>query len=256
MRPRSTRSPKRAPRSRPNSRTSPRRRSSGSRGQASCGPASAALAIAQDRITEKRFCTNPGSRRRRSAPSTRRRSSERRSAAIRSPALLKTSRLGYDGKGQAAVDRHAVRRAAFERFGGVPCVLEERLTLETGALGRAGARRGRRRRRLSGRREPAPATASSRPRSSRPRVPERLARGGPGSGDRRGGADRRTSASSASSCSWRTAAGSSSTRSRRGRTTAGTTPSTPAPSDQFEQQVRALCGLPLGEPRGCSRRSR
>ena len=47
------------------------------------------------------------------------------------PALLKTSRLGYDGKGQATVDDAAEdATAAFARLGGVPCVLEERLTLE------------------------------------------------------------------------------------------------------------------------------
>ena len=37
-----------------------------------------------------------------------------------------------------------------------------------------------------------------------------------------------------------------STRSRRGRTTPGISPSTPAITSQFEQQVRAICGLPLG----------
>jgi hypothetical protein len=47
------------------------------------------------------------------------------------PALLKTSRLGYDGKGQATVTDPASARAAFVRFGEVACVLEERLELET-----------------------------------------------------------------------------------------------------------------------------
>src|SRR6185437_14404833 len=51
--------------------------------------------------------------------------------AIRLPALLKTSRLGYDGKGQALVTDAATAAAAFERLGRVACVLEERLTLET-----------------------------------------------------------------------------------------------------------------------------
>jgi 5-(carboxyamino)imidazole ribonucleotide synthase len=46
------------------------------------------------------------------------------------PAILKTSRLGYDGKGQAVVRNQAEASAAFERFGRVPCVLEEQLTLE------------------------------------------------------------------------------------------------------------------------------
>ena len=45
------------------------------------------------------------------------------------PGLLKTSRLGYDGKGQAAVADRAELAAAWRRLGGVPCVLEKRLAL-------------------------------------------------------------------------------------------------------------------------------
>lgn len=40
------------------------------------------------------------------------------------PAILKTSESGYDGKGQAKVHSLEELQAAFERFGGVPCVLE------------------------------------------------------------------------------------------------------------------------------------
>lgn len=43
--------------------------------------------------------------------------------------MLKTSRLGYDGKGQAVVTRYDEAEAAFERFRQVPCVLERRLAL-------------------------------------------------------------------------------------------------------------------------------
>lgn len=46
------------------------------------------------------------------------------------PALLKTSRLGYDGKGQAEVTSVAAAQAAFRSFNGVECVLERRLELE------------------------------------------------------------------------------------------------------------------------------
>ena len=45
------------------------------------------------------------------------------------PALLKTARLGYDGKGQATVPDRAALAAAWQRLGGVPCVLEKRLPL-------------------------------------------------------------------------------------------------------------------------------
>ncbi|WP_291431759.1 5-(carboxyamino)imidazole ribonucleotide synthase [Deinococcus sp.] len=38
--------------------------------------------------------------------------------------VLKTSELGYDGKGQARVNTNAELRAAWDALGGVPCVLE------------------------------------------------------------------------------------------------------------------------------------
>ncbi|WP_160049854.1 ATP-grasp domain-containing protein, partial [Raoultella sp. 18112] len=42
---------------------------------------------------------------------------------------LKTSRLGYDGKGQARVATPEELAAAWEAMGRVPCVLEKRLPL-------------------------------------------------------------------------------------------------------------------------------
>jgi 5-(carboxyamino)imidazole ribonucleotide synthase len=49
---------------------------------------------------------------------------------VRLPALLKTARLGYDGKGQARVASRAELERALQSWKGVPCVLEELLTLE------------------------------------------------------------------------------------------------------------------------------
>jgi 5-(carboxyamino)imidazole ribonucleotide synthase len=46
------------------------------------------------------------------------------------PGVLKTATLGYDGKGQARVRDAAELRAAWQRFGGAPCVLEQQLALE------------------------------------------------------------------------------------------------------------------------------
>ena len=46
------------------------------------------------------------------------------------PAILKTARLGYDGKGQAAVAHAEALVGAWRSLGGVPCVLEKRLGLE------------------------------------------------------------------------------------------------------------------------------
>ena len=46
------------------------------------------------------------------------------------PGILKTSRMGYDGKGQVGVRDGAGLEAAWRSLGGVPCVLERRLDLD------------------------------------------------------------------------------------------------------------------------------
>ncbi len=45
------------------------------------------------------------------------------------PGILKTVRLGYDGKGQRRIDDRAGLARAFAELGGVTCVLEQRLAL-------------------------------------------------------------------------------------------------------------------------------
>jgi 5-(carboxyamino)imidazole ribonucleotide synthase len=45
------------------------------------------------------------------------------------PGILKTARLGYDGKGQAVVADRAALAAAWDQLGRVPCVLEQKLPL-------------------------------------------------------------------------------------------------------------------------------
>jgi 5-(carboxyamino)imidazole ribonucleotide synthase len=45
------------------------------------------------------------------------------------PGILKTTRLGYDGKGQFTVANLAELRTAWEDLGSAPCVLEQRLPL-------------------------------------------------------------------------------------------------------------------------------
>lgn len=45
------------------------------------------------------------------------------------PGILKTARLGYDGKGQVVVDTPASLAAAWDALGGVACVLEQRMQL-------------------------------------------------------------------------------------------------------------------------------
>ena len=95
-------------------------------------PAASAVAIAQDRIAEKEQM-------RRAGLATADFRPVRSSAAARAafaelgnrPGVLKTNRFGYDGKGQALVTTPEECTAAFESLGGVECILEERLRLET-----------------------------------------------------------------------------------------------------------------------------
>ncbi len=96
-------------------------------------PAAAAVAIAQDRSTEKAFIASCGVP---VAPYRAVAHREQLEAADPAlfPAILKVARLGYDGKGQARVADLNEALAAFDRFaaeagGPVPCVLEQRLTL-------------------------------------------------------------------------------------------------------------------------------
>jgi 5-(carboxyamino)imidazole ribonucleotide synthase len=93
-------------------------------------PPPRAVAIAQDRIAEKTFLQDHGFATARFRAVRGPAELEEALRTVPRPALLKTSRWGYDGKGQAVVERPADGVAAFEQFGLVPCVLEERLALE------------------------------------------------------------------------------------------------------------------------------
>ncbi|WP_425570216.1 5-(carboxyamino)imidazole ribonucleotide synthase [Pigmentiphaga soli] len=97
-------------------------------GRCQVSPDARAVGIAQDRIAEKTFIASLGVP---VAPHLAVRSGADLQAAPASlyPGILKAARLGYDGKGQARVAGPAEAQAAFESFGGVPCVLEARLPL-------------------------------------------------------------------------------------------------------------------------------
>ncbi len=92
-------------------------------------PGADALAIAQDRALEKAHFTRCGVPCAPHAVIT----SAAALAAVPAdllPGILKTARLGYDGKGQARVaDRESLGQA-WEKLGGAPCVLEKLLPLE------------------------------------------------------------------------------------------------------------------------------
>lgn len=89
-----------------------------------------AVATAQDRIAEKTFFQSRGFATAAFRPVQSRKDLIEALTEIPLPALLKTSRLGYDGKGQALVTTETEATRAFERFGEVPCVLEERVVLD------------------------------------------------------------------------------------------------------------------------------
>lgn len=91
-------------------------------------PGAAAVAVCQDRRAEKRFLAANGLPHGPFAVIESAADCERASA-VRFPALLKTARLGYDGKGQQLVASAEALPTAWAALGKVPCVLEERLEL-------------------------------------------------------------------------------------------------------------------------------
>ncbi len=93
-------------------------------------PGAEAVMLTQDRVVEKNFAREQGLGTAPFHPVVSVAECATGFAAIGAPALLKTARLGYDGKGQASVDSADAVRQAFERFGRQPCILEGRLKLE------------------------------------------------------------------------------------------------------------------------------
>jgi 5-(carboxyamino)imidazole ribonucleotide synthase len=87
-------------------------------------PGAKALAIAQDRAEEKAFLNKAGIETAPWAPVTSQDALDTALDFVGRPAVLKTARLGYDGKGQAAVKPDTDTSALFASLGGVPCILE------------------------------------------------------------------------------------------------------------------------------------
>ncbi len=86
-----------------------------------------ALAAAQERIAEKRFVERVGGRPARWAAVDSRETLEAALAHVGTPAVLKTARFGYDGKGQVRLHTPADADAAWDAIGG-PAVLEAFVT--------------------------------------------------------------------------------------------------------------------------------
>lgn len=93
-------------------------------------PPAAALAVAQDRLSEKSFITRLGG-----APAPFRSVDDRSGldealAALGVPAVLKTRRFGYDGKGQARIMRPSEAEEAWGAVRGAPSILEAFIPFE------------------------------------------------------------------------------------------------------------------------------
>ena len=87
-------------------------------------PPRAALETAQDRLTEKRFALAHGGRPARFEPVDSRADLDAAIERIGLPAILKTRRFGYDGKGQAKIGAPGEADQAWAAVRGAPSVLE------------------------------------------------------------------------------------------------------------------------------------
>ncbi|MDP2769223.1 MAG: 5-(carboxyamino)imidazole ribonucleotide synthase [Giesbergeria sp.] len=97
-------------------------------GQLPVAPAARAVAVAQDRAQEKAHFVRCGVL---CAPYAVIETAGQLTATPSDllPGILKTARMGYDGKGQVRVTSAAELAAAWESVGRVPCVLEKMLPL-------------------------------------------------------------------------------------------------------------------------------
>jgi len=87
-------------------------------------PNARAVGIAQDRLIEKRFFNGCGIGTAPYAPVDSLNDLERAIEEIGLPAILKTRRMGYDGKGQVRLRTPGEAAAAWKEVGEVPCILE------------------------------------------------------------------------------------------------------------------------------------
>ncbi|HEX4154021.1 MAG TPA: 5-(carboxyamino)imidazole ribonucleotide synthase [Acidobacteriaceae bacterium] len=87
-------------------------------------PNAHAIGIAQDRLLEKRFFVECGLEVAPFAPVDSLDDLERAIERIGAPAILKTRRMGYDGKGQVRLQAATDAAYAWSALGGVPCILE------------------------------------------------------------------------------------------------------------------------------------
>ncbi|MFW2438763.1 MAG: 5-(carboxyamino)imidazole ribonucleotide synthase [Arenicellales bacterium] len=92
-------------------------------------PSAAAIHIARDRILEKQAIRDFGLDTVDYYVIEDKSDLEKASTAICYPALLKTATLGYDGKGQKVIASASELAPAFHQLGSIPCVLEQFIEL-------------------------------------------------------------------------------------------------------------------------------
>jgi 5-(carboxyamino)imidazole ribonucleotide synthase len=93
-------------------------------------PPAAALSIAQDRLSEKSFIVRFGGSPAPFRAVDGRSDLDEALAALGVPAVLKTRRFGYDGKGQARIRRPSEAGEAWEAVRGAPSILEAFIPFE------------------------------------------------------------------------------------------------------------------------------
>lgn len=87
-------------------------------------PGREALRVSQDRLTEKTWLADLGLKTAPFADITDMQSLEKAMENIGTPAILKTRRFGYDGKGQARIATPAEAAQALDSLQGAPAILE------------------------------------------------------------------------------------------------------------------------------------
>ncbi len=88
-------------------------------------PGADVLRVTQDRLLEKDFVNKVGGATARYAAVDDAADLPRALAATGLPAIIKTRRMGYDGRGQARIDRAEDAAKAFESLGRLPCIVEQ-----------------------------------------------------------------------------------------------------------------------------------
>lgn len=93
-------------------------------------PGAKAVTIAQDRIHEKNFLKDNGFFTAPFAVINSLDDLKKNISHIGTPAILKVSRFGYDGKGQFGINNASDTKKAWETLQGEACVLEQRMPLD------------------------------------------------------------------------------------------------------------------------------